>query len=237
MLYFYAHTEQGEPLHGQIPVTDLGEKQICPTCRIKYYDRGQRDAPCPRCAGLSPTPRQGTLARPADIGSQADSLRDVRIVIQMAERGLLPRDALEFGKSALELLEEIWGHRSENGLSSNQGHAIRNIHLAARRWLERRPAGSIPDPTPRQPHPKQSAPTDRQPAQRQSRQAEIHPPKPLNPPSQEVLPDLEQALLMVKSLRSQGESSRMEIHKILSQNGISGAIACDAINQSFATRN
>ena len=209
-------------------MTQLGQRHLCPVCRNRFYDLGQVGAPCPTCSGISPTPRLGTIAKRAEIGSKADSLRDVRTVIKMAEQGVLPQDALIWGRSAIQNLEEIWDCRSADGLSSNQGHAIRNIHIAARRWLERRPSKEIPHLTSIKAAKSHVIPDIPDPIQDEPEPVQIPPPSSLI--ANEIL---EKAIEMVDTLRSSGESSRMELHKILSQEGISGAMAADAINQSF----
>ena len=210
-------------------MTQLGQRHLCPGCRKKFYDLGQVGAPCPICSGISPAPRLGTLARPAAIGSKADSLRDVRTVIKMAEQGVLPRDAIIWGRSALQTLEEIWDCRSAEGLSSNQGHAIRNIHIAARRWLERRPAAEIPQLTSLQATKSHVIPDNSGPIHNEPEPVQTPPTS--SPMATEVL---ERAIEIVDAHRSRGESSRMELQKILTKEGFSGTTAADAINHSFA---
>jgi hypothetical protein len=43
--------------------TDLGEKQICPSCGAKFYDLRKRPATCPKCATAFDPAEEGVRAR------------------------------------------------------------------------------------------------------------------------------------------------------------------------------
>lgn len=43
--------------------TDLGEKQICPSCGAKFYDLGRRPAACPKCATTFDPADEGVRVR------------------------------------------------------------------------------------------------------------------------------------------------------------------------------
>src|ERR1051325_2909705 len=38
-----------ESLRSSLAITELGAKQICPTCQAKFYDLNKRPAVCPKC--------------------------------------------------------------------------------------------------------------------------------------------------------------------------------------------
>lgn len=114
----------------------LGKKHTCSKCHNKFYDLGDPDTQCPICTRSTSTSRIKPPPK-AVLGAKADSIRDLHLVIKWSEEGFLPEEAMEWARSACETLEDIWDAADNyKRLTPAQGVAIRNIHKAARKWLE-----------------------------------------------------------------------------------------------------
>lgn len=51
------------PGRGRLARTDLGEKQLCPSCGAKFYDLCRRPAVCPKCTNSFDPAEEGVRAR------------------------------------------------------------------------------------------------------------------------------------------------------------------------------